>query len=107
MLRLTQQVYMLVDATEVLLFLSAATSFNGFDKCPDKDGKDENKIAAGYLDKAVKKSFTELFKNHISDYHKYFNRVSLSLNNADKTKKIIYRQTRDCLLIQKVVTTPG
>lgn len=74
-------------ATEVLLFLSAATSFNGFDKCPDKDGKDENKIAGSYLDKAVKKSFSELFKNHISDYHKYFNRVSLSLNNTTQNDK--------------------
>ncbi len=70
------------NATEVFLFLSAATSFNGFDKCPDKDGKDENEIAAAYLDKAVKKPFTELLKNHLADYHTYFNRVSLTLNTS-------------------------
>ena len=29
------------NATEVLLLFSAATSFNGFDKCPDSQGKDE------------------------------------------------------------------
>lgn len=31
------------DASEVLLFLSAATSYNGFDKCPVSEGKDESK----------------------------------------------------------------
>ncbi|MEP7251139.1 MAG: glycoside hydrolase family 95 protein [Ginsengibacter sp.] len=71
------------NATQVLLFLSAATSFNGFDKCPDSEGKDENKIAAAYLDKAVKKPYAELLKSHLADYHKYFNRVSLSLNDKN------------------------
>ena len=72
------------NATDVLLFLSAATSFNGFDKCPDKEGKDENKIAAAYMDKGTHKSFSELLKMHLSDYHKYFNRVSLDLKNPLK-----------------------
>jgi len=74
------------NATEVLLFLSMATSFNGFDKCPDKDGKDENKIAAGYLDKSIHKSYSELLKRHLEDYHKYFNRVSLDLNDTTENK---------------------
>ena len=42
------------NATEVVLVLSAATSFNGFDKCPDKDGKDENKLAFNNLSAALK-----------------------------------------------------
>jgi len=70
------------NATEVLLFLSAATSFNGFDKCPDKDGKDEDKIARGYLDKAVKKSYTALFNSHRADYNKFYDRVSLNLKDT-------------------------
>lgn len=73
-------------ATEVLLFVSMATSFNGFDKCPDKNGKDENKIAADYINKAIHKSYNELLKNHLADYHKYFNRVSLTLNDTEKGK---------------------
>lgn len=73
------------SATEVLLFLSAATSFNGFDKCPDNDGKDENKISANFMDKAIKKSFNELMKRHLEDYHKYFNRVSLELKDTTNT----------------------
>src|SRR5688500_17940156 len=45
----------ITGATEATLFLSAATSFNGFDKCPDKDGKDENLIASTFLNKAFSK----------------------------------------------------
>jgi alpha-L-fucosidase 2 len=73
------------DAGDVLLFISAATSFNGFDKCPDKDGRDENKIAAADMDKVINKSFDELIKRHLADYHKYFNRVSLDLKDATKS----------------------
>lgn len=70
------------NATEVVLFLSAATSFNGFDKCPDKDGKDEIKLAEQYLQNAVKKPFDVLLKNHLDDYHTYFNRVSFVLKDT-------------------------
>jgi alpha-L-fucosidase 2 len=67
------------NATEATIFISAATSFNGFDKCPDSDGKDENKLAAGYLKTAIQKSWTDLLARHYADYHKYFNRLSFSL----------------------------
>ncbi|HRH50689.1 MAG TPA: glycoside hydrolase family 95 protein [Panacibacter sp.] len=70
------------NASEVILFLSAATSFNGFDKCPDKNGKDENKLATQYLQNAIKKPFDILLKNHLGDFHKYFNRVSLNLKDT-------------------------
>lgn len=76
------------DATEAVLYLSAATSFNGFDKCPDKDGKDENKLANQYLEKAVKKPWALLLKDHLADYHNYFNRLSFSLKDtADNMNK--------------------
>lgn len=66
-------------ATEVMLFLSAATSFNGFDKCPDAQGKDEHGIATHYLAAAVQKSWPALLTGHQADFHKYFNRVSFTL----------------------------
>ena len=75
------------DASEALIYISAATSFNGFDKCPDSEGKDESKLAAQYLYRAVKKDWKVLLSNHLSDYHNYFNRVSFDLavpkNNAN------------------------
>ena len=74
------------EATEVLLFVSMATSFNGFDKCPDKDGKDENMLAKTHLENAIHKSYAELLKRHLADYHKYFNCVSLELENNAPAK---------------------
>ncbi len=68
-------------STEVLLILSAATSFNGFDKCPDRQGKDEHAIALQHLHAAVKKSYGQLLKDHLADYHQLYNRVSLTLND--------------------------
>jgi alpha-L-fucosidase 2 len=75
----TDSSLVITNATEVILYVSAATSFNGFDKCPDKDGKDENALALSYLNNALKKSYGQLRTDHIIDYQKYFNRVVLSL----------------------------
>lgn len=70
------------NATEVLLYIAAATSFNGFDKCPDKEGKDENKITSDLISKAVKKNYSQLYNNHIADFKKYFDRVSFVLKDT-------------------------
>lgn len=67
------------NASDVTIFLSAATSFNGFDKCPDSEGKDEDKLATDYLNAAIKKDWKSLLTAHQADYHKYFNRVSFQL----------------------------
>jgi alpha-L-fucosidase 2 len=69
-------------ATEVLLYVAAATSFNGFDKCPDKEGKDENALAKSFLDKALKKTYTVLLKSHTSDYQSYYNRLVLNVRDT-------------------------
>lgn len=69
------------DATEVILLLSAATSYNGFDKCPDSEGRDESKLAGEYLSNASTFDFDQLLKRHTDDYQKFFNRVSLKLND--------------------------
>ena len=69
-------------ATEVIIYVATATSFNGFDKCPDSQGKDEKALAASIISKAVKKSYTALLKSHIADYKKYFNRVSFELKDT-------------------------
>jgi len=74
------------NASEVTLILSAATSFNGFDKCPDKEGQDEHKLALDYLNRALSKSYEELWNEHEKDYHNLFNRVSLTLNNNEGSR---------------------
>ena len=70
------------NASDVILFISAATSFNGFDKCPDKNGKDEHALAKRYLDNAMNKSYESLRDRHIADYQHYFNRVTFTIKDT-------------------------
>lgn len=76
-------------ASEAVLILSAATSFNGFDRCPDKDGKDEGAIVANLLSQAKGKTFDQLKQKHIGDYRKFFSRVSFDLadENTEASKR--------------------
>lgn len=77
------------DATEIILMVSAATSFNGYDKCPDSDGKDEHILATAHLAKASSKKYDTLLKEHLTDFHHFFNRVSLKLNEGEADKSSI------------------
>ncbi len=74
------------NASEIILYLSAATSFNGYDKCPDKDGKDEAALAKNYMIKAIAKTYPILLAAHLTGFHRYFNRVSLQLNGGKESK---------------------
>lgn len=69
------------NATEVVLLVAAETSFNGFDKCPDSEGKDEKALVSDDLAKASKFSYQALLASHIKDFQHYFNRLDLSLAN--------------------------
>ena len=68
-------------ATEAVVLVSAATSFNGFDHRPDAQGRDEAALAASFLDAARLKSYEELLAAHTADFSALFNRVSLVLGS--------------------------
>ncbi|KAF2514573.1 glycoside hydrolase family 95 protein [Flavobacterium foetidum] len=72
----------LKDATEAIIFVSVATSFNGFDKNPASEGLDDVSIALQNLNKAYAKTFDKLKEAHIVDYQKFFNRVNLDLGKT-------------------------
>ncbi|SHE44715.1 glycoside hydrolase family 95 protein [Dysgonomonas macrotermitis] len=74
-------------ATEVVLIISAATSFNGYNKRPDTEGKDENILTTNYLDVAKDISYDQLKDRHITDYQKYFNRVTFDIGSTDAINK--------------------
>lgn len=76
----------ITNASEIVLFISAATSFNGFDKCPDSQGKDEHQLAENNIQKASAKKYDNLLKEHVQDFQKFFNRVSLQLNEKETSK---------------------
>ncbi len=65
---------------ELVILLSLATSFNGFDKCPDSDGRDELALARDWMNKAVARSYASLKERHMADYRYYYNQVDLKLN---------------------------
>ena len=72
------------NASDVLVYITAATSFNGYDKFPDRDGKNEEKIAANAMQQVVKKSYLICKTNHIADYQHFFNRVSLQIEKQNR-----------------------
>jgi len=79
----TDSTLVLTGATEAIIYVSVATSFNGYDKNPATEGLNDAEIADLQLDKAVKKSYEAIKKDHIADYQKYFNRVSLNLGKTE------------------------
>lgn len=70
-------------ATEVLIYLSVATGFNGFNNCPNLNAQ---KLAKDKLDLATKKTWNVLLTAHLKDFQKYFNRVSFQLNAGENSK---------------------
>jgi alpha-L-fucosidase 2 len=73
----------LSGGTEALVFVSVATSFNGFDKNPVTEGLNSELIAETQMKNAFPKSFEKLKKVHLADFQKYFSRVSLNLGKTD------------------------
>ena len=68
-------------ADEVIIYLSAATSFNGWNKSPSREGVDASAKAASILDKAAASSWKEIKKRHTEDYKALFDRVSLNFTS--------------------------
>jgi alpha-L-fucosidase 2 len=115
----------LKDASSATILVSVATSFNGFNRDPAKQGLDNEAIARKQLKVASSKSYDDLKKAHLADYQKYFNRVKLDLGSTtapnlptderleryatgqeDKNLEILYFQFGRYLLISSS-RTPG
>ncbi|UEG55010.1 glycoside hydrolase family 95 protein [Mucilaginibacter daejeonensis] len=70
-------------ADEVTLYICAATSYNGFDKCPVTQGKDELRLCRDDLNIASKSTWATLYQAHIADHKRYFDRVKIDLGRTD------------------------
>ena len=79
-LSVTDTTVNLTGATEAVVYVSIATSFNGFDKDPAREGLDNQQIARSSLAQASTKNYEALKKSHTEDYQEYFNRVSLEFD---------------------------
>ncbi len=70
------------NANAVTIYLSEATSFNGFDKSPATQGKNPGDEATSNMRLALRQSFAQLKAAHIRDYQSLFNRVKLDLGSS-------------------------
>jgi alpha-L-fucosidase 2 len=121
----TDSSLILKGGSRATILISLSTSFNGFDKDPVKEGLDHKAIARQQLNKALSKKYTKLKADHLADYQKYYNRVSLDLGvtaapdlptderlkryatgQEDKNLEILYFQYGRYLLISSS-RTPG
>ena len=78
----------LTNADNATIYIVNATSFNGFDKHPVKDG-------ASYIDNAVNAAwhtqnftYNEFKDRHIKEYQQIYNRVKLQLGNKEYTNNL-------------------
>lgn len=91
----SDSVFSIHNADEVTLLLSAATSFNGFDKDPQSEGIDEMALINQHERQASAYTYSDLRKRHVNDYKSYFNRMTFRLD--DQTNRS-GKDTRDRLL---------
>ncbi len=73
----------LSGGTEAIIFISIATSFNGFDKNPATEGLNDEVLTEEIMKKCFTKSFSQLKQSHLQDYQSFFNRVSLNLGKTN------------------------
>lgn len=70
------------DATEVVLLIGDATSWNGPFASPSSEGREYKERASRILDDAEAR-LGELYQRHLDDYQPLFNRVSIDLGETD------------------------
>ena len=68
---------------EVTLYIVNATSFNGYDRDPVKQGRPYMQMADARMERLAAKSYGKLRSRHIADYRSIFDRVQLTLGIAE------------------------
>lgn len=72
------------NADEVVLLITEATSFNGFNKSPGLEGKNPSELASGRMKGASTLSYSQLLNRHLNDYQQLFDRVQLNLGQQQQ-----------------------
>lgn len=68
--------------SEAVIYVVNETSFNGFDRDPVAAGKDYKAMASHRIARVMKRDFKALRRDHIADYQRLFNRVTLDLGST-------------------------
>ena len=74
---------------EATLYIVNATSFNGFDKDPVKEGKPYRELAEANLAAARAAGYTRLLLRHEADYKGLFDRVSIDLGATPDSVRVL------------------
>ena len=72
------------DCREAIILIVNATSFNGFDKDPVKEGRPYKQTAQRIANRLAAKTYENMYYDHIHDYKPFFDRVSLDLGTTPK-----------------------
>jgi len=75
-------------ADKALLVFTGHTGFNGFDKSPSHEGVDPSIKTITDLKNVANTSYEELKKNHITDYKRLFDRMSISIGTVSEQSKM-------------------
>lgn len=71
------------NADDATIYISMASGFNNYNDI----SANASERTTAYLQDAIKKSYDQIFKDHIADYQRFFKRVSLDLGVTDSIKK--------------------
>lgn len=71
------------NADSAVIFISAHTSFAGFDVQPYMNGMKYKEPCIKELDSVCRKTYDELLSRHIEDYKRYYDRVFLDLGESE------------------------
>jgi alpha-L-fucosidase 2 len=82
---------------EVTLYLVSATSFNGYDKDPVREGRDYKALGDQRLRRLVAVPYQELLTRHMNDYKGVYDRVKLELGTPDLRPQTSDRPTDEVL----------
>lgn len=74
------------DADYAEIYFSCESSFNGFDKHPNLEGKEYKNACINALKAASDKNYDDVKAAHIADYKSYYDRVKLDLGTANREK---------------------
>ncbi|HEX9958461.1 MAG TPA: glycoside hydrolase family 95 protein, partial [Fibrella sp.] len=88
LIRRTKETITVEQAQEVTFIVSAATSYNGFDKSPAYEGADPKAIVDRYFKAIDRKPYADLYKTHTADYKKLFDRVAIHLADDSEQSRL-------------------
>ncbi len=71
-------------ATTAYVYFTCESSFNGFDKHPNLEGKEYKNACLTMLNSVAEKDFDTVIAAHIADYKSFYDRVCLDLGTNNK-----------------------